>query len=186
MIKAKVLNLRNEKLSILFNVMLVLSGSILIALFSQIAINIPFSLVPITGQTLAIMLVGALLGSKKGSLSVITYLTEGVIGIPVFANFSGGIQHLIGPTGGYLISFVFVAFIIGYLFEKGFDKSLIKNLIAIFLSHIIIFGIGLTWLGLYIGSDKVFAIGLFPFIPGAIIKISVFLSLVYGKNYLDK
>ena len=186
MIKAKVLNLRNEKLSILFNVMLVLSGSILIALFSQIAITIPFSLVPITGQTLAIMLVGALLGSKKGSLSVITYLTEGVIGIPVFANFSGGIQHLIGPTGGYLISFVFVAFIIGYLFEKGFDKSLIKNLIAIFLSHIIIFGIGLTWLSFYIGSDKVFAIGLFPFIPGAMIKISIFLSLVYSKNYLDK
>ncbi len=186
MINTKVLNLQREKLSTLFNVMLVLSGSILIALFSQIAITIPFSPVPITGQTLAVMLVGALLGSKRGSLSVIAYLTEGAIGFPVFANFSGGIQHLMGPTGGYLISFIFVAFLIGYLFEKGWDKSFVKNITAMLLSYIIIFGIGLVWLSFYVGIDKVFAIGLFPFIPGLMIKTSIFLSLVYRKNYLEK
>ncbi|MEA1986322.1 MAG: biotin transporter BioY [Candidatus Marinimicrobia bacterium] len=186
MINSKILDLKSEKLSILYNIIIVLSGSILIALFSQISIRIPFSPVPITGQTLAIMLVGVMLGSKKGALSVLIYLLEGAVGIPVFANFSGGIQHLLGPTGGYLFSFIIATFIIGYFYEKNRNRNLLLSLFAVLLTHLIIFGIGLSWLSFYVGLDKVLSIGFFPFIPGAFIKITLFFSIVYGYKFLTK
>ena len=104
----------------ILNVFMILIGSLSIGLLAQASIPIPFSPVPITGQTIGVVLVGSLLGSKLGALSIILYLMEGSLGLPVFANMSAGAHILIGPTGGYLWGFIIAAFIMGYFKEKIF------------------------------------------------------------------
>ncbi|MEE8478480.1 MAG: biotin transporter BioY, partial [Candidatus Neomarinimicrobiota bacterium] len=92
--------------SLTTNLAIVLSGSIILALLARLSIPVPFSPIPITGQTFGILFLGALLGSRLGMLSVIMYIMEGIIGIPVFAGGTAGFMYLLGPTGGYLIGFI--------------------------------------------------------------------------------
>jgi len=150
---------------------LIMAASLFIALMSQAVVRLPFSPVPITGQTFAVLLVGTALGSRRGALAVLTYLAEGLMGLPVFASGGAGLAYLMGPTGGFLLGFVAMAWLVGWLAERGQDRR-IKTAWLIFLAgEAVLFTIGLPWLALYVGADNALALGLIPFIPGEIIKI---------------
>jgi biotin transport system substrate-specific component len=162
-------SLRKEAL--LYDLLLISGASIFIALSAQISIRLPFTPIPITGQTLAVLLTGVLLGSRRGSLAVLTYLIEGAAGLPVFAGAAAGITHLFGTTGGYLFGFIPAAFVCGYLAEKGWDRNYLTTFVLMLMGTAIIFFFGLSWLKIYVGSENILAFGLYPFIPGAFIKI---------------
>src|ERR1700730_15753530 len=115
---------------------LVVSFSLLNALAAQIAI--PIGPVPITGQTFAVLLTGALLGSRLGAAALIVYLVEGASGLPFFAGGSGGIAHLLGPTGGYLVAFPAAAFITGAFAEHGWDKRFVTAAAAMNIGSVVI------------------------------------------------
>jgi len=150
---------------------LVAAGSLLIALGARISVPLLWTSVPITGQTLAVMLVGALLGSTRGTLAVVAYIAEGAAGIPVGANGAAGVAWLVGPTGGYLAGFVAAAFVIGSLAERGWDRTPWWAAAAMTLGTIAIFACGLTWLARFPQPAGLLQAGLIPFLPGAIAKI---------------
>ena len=163
-----------------YDLLLVVFGSALIALSARLSIHLPSTItpVPVTGQTFAILLVGALYGSKRGPAAVLLYLAEGLAGLPVFAGGSGGLHHLLGPTGDYLVGFVGAAFITGVLAGRGWDRRPAKTALAMALGTITLYVPGLIWLGLFVGPDRVLAAGLVPFIPGAVIKIALATALL--------
>ena len=164
--------------SIFTDAILILTGSLVTAVFAQISIYLPFSPVPITGQTLAVLLVGAVLGSSKGAISQILYLIEGVIGLPVFAVGHSSISYILGPTGGYLIGFIFAAFLMGWFSENGWDRKKLTVAITAFLSNIIIYIFGLTWLSIFFPLNKILTIGFYPFIIGDILKIFLLIIIL--------
>jgi biotin transport system substrate-specific component len=153
------------------NLALILGASLFIALLSQVVVRLPFSPVPITGQTFAVLLVGAALGSRRGALAVLTYLAEGVLGLPVFAGGGSGLAYLMGPTGGFLLGFIAMAWVVGWLAERGRDRRIKTSWLIFLAGELVLFVIGIPWLALYVGADKALALGLIPFIPGEIIKI---------------
>tara|TARA_B100000315_G_scaffold260939_1_gene328086 strand:+ start:20297 stop:20869 length:573 start_codon:yes stop_codon:yes gene_type:complete len=157
---------------------LVLSGTLFIALLAQIKISLSFTPVPVTGQTLGVLLTGALLGSYRGTLTILVYLAEGAAGLPVFAGFGFGIQHLLGPTGGYLIGFAGGAYLTGFLAEHGWDRKFFSTVFAMLMGSGVIFLVGVPWLAFFVGSENVLKMGLFPFIPGDIIKAIFATSLL--------
>ncbi len=157
----------------LYDVALVSGGSLLIALAAQIAIPLPFSPVPITGQTLAVLLVGVLLGSRRGASSLLLYLAEGALGLPVFAGGRCGFLYLLGPTGGYLLGFVVAAFVTGWLAERGWDRRVRSNVPVMLLGNAIIYALGLPWLAHFVGATRVLALGFYPFIVGDLLKITL-------------
>ncbi len=146
-------------------------ASLFLALFAQISIPVPFSPVPVTGQTLALLLIAAWLTPSAAVYAVSLYLLEGAAGLPVFAGFSGGFQHLIGPTGGYLLAFVPAAYVMSKL-TAGLKVRSLPGLIAGgTLALAIVFSGGLLWLSRFVDAGLIHA-GLTPFIPGALLKIS--------------
>ena len=170
----------------LYDVSLIVGGSLAVGLSAQVALPLAFSPVPITGQTLAVLLVGALMGRVRGGVVMLLYLAEGVAGLPVFAGGGAGAAHLLGPTGGYLVGFVVAATVTGYLAERGWDRRFGTTLAAMLLGTVAIFVIGLAWLGLFTGTESLLAMGLYPFVPGAIAKIIVAAALVpQGWKLLD-
>jgi len=154
----------------LYDLTLIVGGSLLIGLCAQAKIQ-PFGPVPITGQTFAVLMIGALLGAKRGSLAVLAYLAQGLAGLPVFAVLSGPMA-LIGPTGGYLIGFVPAAYLTGLLAERGWDRRIGTTVLAMALGNVVIYAFGLLWLCCLIGVSKVvLTTGLLPFIGGDLLKI---------------
>lgn len=163
---------------------LVLAGSILVALTAQIRIPLPFSPVPITGQTFGVLLVGASLGAPRGALALALYLLEGAAGFPVYAGGSGGLIDILGPTGGYLLSYPIAAGLVGWLASRGWDRSVPRTLLAMLAGNVVIYLVGLPWLGVTAGvalgatmhTSVVVATllaGLVPFIPGDVIKLGL-------------
>lgn len=162
-----------SRVGLLYDAILVVAGSCFIALLAQVAIPLPFSPVPITGQTFAVLLVGALLGSVRGGLGTLLYLLEGVAGIPVFAGGTAGLARLAGPTGGYLMGFVVAAFVVGFLAQRGWDRRVWSAALAMLVGNVIIYAFGLPQLAHFVGGEKVFSLGLLPFIPGDLFKLSL-------------
>ena len=163
-----------KNLARFYDITLIIGGSVFIALSANIAIRLPFSPVPVTGQTFAVLLVGALLGSRRGCLSVLTYLLEGAAGLPVFSMGGAGLPVLLGPTGGYLIGFLPAAYVTGLLAEDKWDRRLWSNILVMLFGNTCIYTLGLAWLSCLMGINKsVFALGLYPFIPGDIAKIAL-------------
>jgi len=160
--------IENKILSLAKDIVLVLSFAILTGISAKLKIEI--GVVPITMQTFAVLLTGALLGSKRGALSQITYLLMGLAGLPWFAR-GGGIQYIISPTFGYLIGFVFAAYFVGWLCERGFDRQVKTAILAMFIGNILLYIPGLLWLAKFLGFRKVLAVGFYPFIIGDILKI---------------
>lgn len=150
---------------------LVLSFSLLTALFAQASFWI--GLVPITGQTLAVLLAGILLGSIRGGLSQVVYLSVGLTGFPFWFAAGGplGIARFLGPTGGYLVGFVFAAFLVGKLAERGWSKSIKTAISAMLIGNIVIYIFGLSWLANFIPLKGLLTVGLYPFILGDALKI---------------
>lgn len=169
---AEILRPCEKKPAAFYDITLVVGGSVIIGLCAQIAIWLPFSPVPISGQTFAVLMTGALLGSKRGCLSVLAYLIEGAAGLPVFASARGGLPILLGPTGGYLVGFVAAAYIVGLLAEKGWDRKVWTTIFAMILGNAVIYAFALVWLCCLMGVNKtVLMVGIYPFIVGDCLKI---------------
>jgi biotin transporter BioY len=161
-----------------YDVVLIIVGSFLIGLSAKVKFLLPFSPVPITGQTFAVLVIGALLGSRRGSLAVVAYILEGASGMPVFA-FGGGFAILLGPTGGFLIGFIPAAYVTGRLAEKGWDRRIGTTVLAMILGNAIIYTFGMLWLvGLMGISTKVLTVGVYPFIVGDLLKIALAVALL--------
>jgi biotin transport system substrate-specific component len=161
------------------NIALVLAFSLIIALSAQIAIPLPFSPVPVTMQTLTVLLTGLLLGSRLGALTLVAYLAEGVAGLPVFAFGTSGIAVLLGPTGGYLIGFVAAAGLVGFLAERGWDRRRSTTLLAMVLGNLAIYAFGVVWLGYYLTSlSQAIKVGVVPFLAGDAIKIALAVAVL--------
>ncbi len=156
---------------VLREALLLLGGAVLIAIAAQISIPLPFSPVPVTGQTFAVLLMGAAFGSRRGVAAVGIYIAAGLLYLPVFASGVGGPARLFGPTGGYLLGFIAAAWLVGWLCERGLDRKLSTATLAMLLGTVIIYLFGLPWLAMFVGIDNVLMMGLVPFIPGAIIKL---------------
>ena len=162
-----------KRRALFYDISLVIGGSLLIGLCAQVKILLPFSPVPITGQTFAVLMIGTLLGPWRGSLAVLAYIIEGAVGLPVFA-LGGGFTVLIGPTGGYLVGFVPAAYITGLLAEKGWDRRIGTTVLAMVLGNIVIYAFGLFWLCCLTGINRaVLSVGLYPFIVGDLLKIAL-------------
>lgn len=155
----------------LYDLALVLGGSLFIAFSSRIAVPLPFSPVPITGQTLAVLVVGISLGARRGALSVLLYLVEGVMGLPVFAGGALGIARIVGPTGGYLWGFALAAFVVGLLAERGWGRRMYSAILAMLIGNATIYLLGLPWLARFTGAERVLPLGLYPFLAGDLIKV---------------
>ncbi len=152
--------------------LLVTGGSLLVAALAQVRIPLPFTPVPVTGQTLGVLLVGALLGSRRGTAALGLYLAEGLAGFPVFAGGSGGVSHLLGATGGYLLGFVLAAWLVGWLSERGLERSLRTAWLPFLAGEVGIYALGVPWLALFVGGlGKAVALGLVPFVAGDVLKM---------------
>jgi biotin transport system substrate-specific component len=167
------------------SVALVFAFSLLTALAAQIVI--PIGPVPITGQTFAVLLTGALLGSRLGALAMIVYLLEGASGLPFFYGGSGGFGHLLGPTGGYLVAFPAAAFITGAFAEHGWDKRFLTAVAAMAVASAVIIFSGWAWLSQFMSASVAFHAGVSKFIVGDIIKIVLAAAaLPAGWRLLDR
>ncbi len=147
--------------------------SLLSGLLAQIEIRLPFTPVPLTGQTFAVLLSGAVLGCRRGFLSQAAYLAEGLAGLPVFAGGSAGITVLLGPTGGYLWSFPLAAALLGWLVERGAGRATWKLAGALILADSLILLLGASWLhGLFrLPYAQALLLGLYPFLVGDVVKV---------------
>jgi len=166
------------------SVAVVFGFSLLNALAAQVAI--PIGPVPITGQTFAVTLTGALLGSRLGAAALIIYLVEGASGLPFFAGGGSGLQTVLGPTGGYLVSFPAAAFITGAFAEHGWDKRFLTAALAMAIGSAVILLAGWAWLSQLMPLAVAFRAGVQPFIIGDIIKIVLAAAVLPSGWYLLK
>jgi biotin transport system substrate-specific component len=159
--------------------LLVVGFSLFLALCAQVSFYLPFTPVPITLQTLAVLLTGAALGSRRGGLAMLVYLAEGAVGLPVFAGGVGGFIKLFGFTAGYLWAFPVAAFVVGLLCERRLERKFLTSALVMLVGSLIIYAIGVSWLAVTLHVDlfKAFTLGMLPFIPGDIVKI-VFAALL--------
>ena len=170
-----------------YDAALIVGFSLLIALSARIAAPLPFSPVPVTGQTLAVLLTGALLGSRRGALSVLAYLAQGAIGLPVFAAGGAGFVWLLGPTGGYLFGFVAAAFVTGLLAERGWDRRFGTTLAMMVIGSAVIYLAALPYLAGFVGAQRALAVGLYPFIVGDLAKsVAAALLLPSAWRLIDR
>lgn len=174
--------------------LLALGMAVLTGLAAQVRIPLPWSPVPITAQTFAVLLSGVLLGHTWGGISMAIYIVTGVLGVPWFSGWSSGLTHLTGPTGGYIWGFILAALFIGYMADRyvrarGFVSMLVLMLLANF---VLIYGPGLVqlyfWLSLVKGSTVdlpgLLYMGLLPFIVGDITKAAI--AAVLGRTLMPK
>ena len=167
-------------------------GSLFVALCAQI--SIPLQPVPITGQTLGVLLVGALLGSRLGALSLLAYLAEGLAGLPVFAGATSAwspssvpaLPVLLGPTAGYLVGFVLAAALVGWLAERGWDRRVATTALAMALGNLLIYAAGLAWLARFVPTASLLALGMLPFLPGDALKLALAAAALPGAWSLHR
>jgi biotin transporter BioY len=153
-----------------YDAVVIICGSLILGLSAQIKVYLPFSPVPVTGQTFAVLMLAALLGSRRGVLTMVAYLAEGVLGLPVFAG-GIGLAALIGPTGGYLFGFIPAAYVVGKLAEMGWDRRASSTIAAMLAGEIVLYACGLCPLAIMTNFSMALTVGLYPFIVGDILKI---------------
>lgn len=174
-----------KRQAILYDFAMIIGGSAVLGLTAQAAVLLPFSPVPVTAQTLAVLLIGALFGARRGALTVLTYIAQGTAGLPVFAGATFGPAVLMGPTGGYLVGFVAAAYIAGRLAEQGWDRRFATTALAMVIANIAIYTCGIAWLTylvsvgkLEIGLDKLLAIGCYHCLVGDALKILLAVTIL--------
>lgn len=155
---------------------LIIGGSLLLAVSAKV--QVPFWPVPMTMQSLAVMLIGIAYGSRLGGATVLAYLAEGLVGLPVFAGASAGPAYFVGPTGGYLVGFVLAAVCIGWLAERGWDRTLLRAIAAMAFGHILLFVPGVAWLAVLFGWSKAIAFGVTPFVAATIVKTALGAAII--------
>jgi biotin transport system substrate-specific component len=164
--------------AVLRSVILIVLGTALLTLSAKVSLPLPY--VPMTLQTLVVLMIGAAYGWRLGSATLLAYLAEGAIGLPVFAGPVGGLAPLVGPTAGYLYGFVGAAFVTGWLAERGWDRSVPLLFVAMALGHLLILAAGFGWLafGMKLGVQKAWLVGIAPFIAASLIKNALGAALV--------
>lgn len=150
------------------------AGAGLTALGAQIAIHVPPSPVPVTGQTLGVVIAGAALGARRGALSQLLYVLLGLF-LPIYSDGASGIEVIWGATGGYLIGFIFAAGLIGWIAERGYDRRWVTAIATFVLGQLVVFGIGVPWLAVSTGMTAADAIhnGFTIFIIGGLMKAAL-------------
>jgi biotin transport system substrate-specific component len=155
---------------------LAIGGALALALSAKA--QVPFYPVPMTLQTLAVLAIGATFGARLAGATVLLYLAEGLAGLQVFANLSAGPAYMMGPTGGYLAGFLVAAALVGWLAERGWDRSPGLLLAAMALGSLVIYACGFAWLAHAIGMQKAWIGGVLPFLPGDLVKTLLACALV--------
>jgi len=161
---------------LLTDAVLVLGGAVFVAAAAQIVIPLPFTPVPISGVTFAVLLVGASYGAARGGITLAFYLLLGLLGASVFApGETEGLARILGPTGGYLLSYPLVAWLTGRLAERRWDRRFSSAALAMLAGSALIYAIGLPWLAVALGTGlrETLALGLLPFIPGDLLKLAL-------------
>ena len=161
------------------------AANILLVLCAYIAIPLPWTPVPITGQTFGVLLVAVLLGARRSAITMVVYLLEGFAGLPVFQPFGApGAARFFGPTAGFLLAYPPAAFAAGWLVESGAGESAVRLVGALFSGEVLIFLGGCAWLAITMnfGWGAAFAQGALPFVPGEIIKIALIAAAVRGVS----
>jgi biotin transport system substrate-specific component len=162
------------------------AGSVVMALLAQVEVPLPFTPVPLTLQTLGVMLAGLSLGSRRGALCLLAYLAEGSLGLPVFAGGAGTVAAFAGPSGGYLLAFPAAAFLAGLMVERlGSDRTVGGTLLAMIAGHSVIYLAGVAWLAVWlrvaggrVPEESLLGLGVLPFLPGDAVKAAVAAALV--------
>ncbi len=167
----------------IINLLLILFGTLLLTISAKV--QVPFWPVPMTMQTFVVFLIGSTYGVRLSFLTLVAYLIEGAMGLPVFAA-GGGIVYLTGPTAGYLYGMTIAAAVISYFANMGYSSSYIKSFISIIIGSIIIFALGVLYLGSIIGYSKAIEAGLLPFIPSELFKIALAVLLIPTLNKIIK
>jgi len=162
---------------------LVLAGNILLAASAHA--KVPFYPVPMTMQTLVVLILGAAYGWKLGAATVIAYLAEGIAGLPIFTGGMGP-AYFMGPTGGYLVGFALAATLAGWLAERGLIRRAPFALLGMLVADALILGLGLAWLSHLIGFDKALALGIVPFLPGEGLKIVLATALTLATRPVSR
>ena len=170
--------------TLLRDALLVSAGAVVVAALAQLTIPLP--LVPITGQTLGVILVGAALGSRRGALSLLSYAAVGLAGAPVFAEFSGGPASILSPSFGFVIGFIPAAFVAGWFAERAWDRRPVLAMVGFVAASVVPFLVGVPYLAMILnavmgagaGVGDVLAAGLWPFIPGGIVKAALAAVLI--------
>jgi biotin transport system substrate-specific component len=161
--------------SVAWRALLALGGSWLVAGLAQLEVRLPFTPVPVTGQTLGVLLVGASLGAGLGAVSLALYLAHGAIGLPFFSGGAGGMEFLglAAVTGGYLWGFVLSAAVVGRLAERGWDRSIRSSIGAMFLGELVLYVVAIPWLmgAIDVPLGEALELGLAPFVVGDALKL---------------
>ena len=155
---------------------LVVFGSLLLAVSAQF--KIPLYPVPVTGQTLVVLLIGMTYGPRLGGITVAAYLFEGAVGLPVFAGGAAGVAVLMGPTAGYLLGFLLAAIAMGYLAERGMGRTVVSTIAAMVIGNCAIYLCGAVWLTNFIGFGQAIVAGVLPFLYGDALKLVVAAGLM--------
>lgn len=167
------------------DVLRILAANVLLILCAQFAIPLPWTPVPITGQTFGVLLVAVLLGSRRGALALGLYLLEGAAGLPVFSPLGmPGPARFFGPTAGFLLAYPVAAFMTGWLVERGAVKNFFRLAASLVAGDAVIFIGGCAWLGaaLHLGARALLSQGVLPFLPGELIKLALILVAVRGME----
>jgi biotin transport system substrate-specific component len=165
-------------------IVLALIGTVLLTLSAKI--QVPFWPVPMTMQTFVVLVLGMAYGWRLAGATVLLYLAQGAIGLPVFAA-GGGIAYFAGPTAGYLVGFLLAAVAVGWLAEHGWDRSPLRTLAAMLIGTAIIFACGIAWLGTLIGLPQAIGAGLVPFLLGEAVKIALATAILpFAWRFLQR
>ena len=155
---------------------LVVFGSLLLAVSAQF--KIPLYPVPVTGQTLVVLLIGMTYGPRLGGITLAAYLFEGALGLPVFAGGAAGVAVLMGPTAGYLFGFLLAAIAMGYLAERGMGRTVLSTIAAMVIGNCVVYLCGALWLANFVGLGQAIVMGVLPFLYGDALKLVVAAGLM--------
>jgi biotin transport system substrate-specific component len=174
----------DPRLSALRAGVLMVLGTLLLAISAKV--QVPFYPVPMTMQTLVVLLIGATYGARLGGATVLLYLAEGLAGLPVFAGPAAGPAYMAGPTGGFLVGFAAAAFVTGWLAENGWNRGLPRTLAMMIVGHAVIFAFGLGWLATLMPAAKAWAVGAAPFMAATILKTALAAAVLQGAAALTR
>jgi biotin transport system substrate-specific component len=168
------------------DVLLVAGGVLFMALLAQVAVPVPGSPVPITGQTLGVVLTAATLGALRGTLVQVFYILAGAVGLPFYSEASHGVEVVMGATGGYLIGFIPAAYLIGLAAKRGADRNFLKALPLFAAGQAVIFAVGVPWLAVTTGmtAGQALDAGFYPFILGGIVKAVIAAAVLGGAWFV--
>jgi biotin transport system substrate-specific component len=168
-----------ERAGAVRGVILVLLAAGLLTVSAKL--QVPFWPVPMTMQTMVVLMIGAAMGWRLGSAAVVVYLLEGAIGLPVFAGTPErglGLAYMAGPTGGFLVGFLAATVVTGCLAEQGFGRTLPRLVVSMAIGHVVIFAFGLAWLSLHVGASQAWILGAVPFVAGTLVKTVLAAALI--------